>query len=120
MKKLITSITILIVSITVGWAQNGSVGMSWSAAPAPAAHSVFVSPHSSKQYLDSVSAAWKKDSIVLEFSKLKYDASGKLVKVKGSVVANLKGSHTSGTFSSNNLKGIDIRVGRPGIEIKGE
>lgn len=119
MKKILAGITVFTIFTTVGWAQQGSVGMNWSADPSTTMHNVFISKHTTKEYLDSVSAAWKKDGIVLQFTELKYNAGG-LTTVKGTVRYK-SGNHPKGTFSKSNLKkGIDIRIDNSSVSINGE
>jgi hypothetical protein len=82
---------------------------------------LIISPRSTQQHLDSVKTAWGKDSIDLEFSKLKYDDSGKLIKIKGTVTANIRGGNASAKFSSENLKSLEIKVNdRPSVSVKGQ
>lgn len=118
MKKLLASIIILLVSINMIYAQttksasNGKL-RTWA---------ITLNPQTKKQYLDSVITAWKKDSIVLSFSKLDYNAAGKLVKVKGSVNVTSRGHHASGTFApEKDLVSLLIKVtDGPGVTIEGK
>jgi hypothetical protein len=116
MKKLLASIIILLVSINMICAQT--------AKPATKGNlrtwAITISPQTKKQYLDSVITAWNKDSIVLSFSKLDYNAAGKLVKVKGSVNVTSRGHHASGTFApEKDLVSVEIKVtDGPGVSIE--
>ena len=82
--------------------------------------SLIITPATTKNYLDSIAAIWKKENIDLNISKLKYDG-GTLVKIKGSVTINTKaGNHASGEFKSENLASIQIKVNdSPNVSIKG-
>ncbi len=80
-----------------------------------------ITPGTSKNHLDSVSTQWKRENISLDFSKLKYDNSGNLIKIKGTVdITNKAGNHASGEFKSENLSSIQIKVDdSPNVSIKG-
>jgi hypothetical protein len=99
MKKLLAGIIVFALSITFVWPHTNkqSTRHSWV---------LTITPLSSKHYLDSIATAWKKDNIVLKFSKLQYKANGKLIQVRGSIVVNGKGE----VFGSDKLETIKIRV----------
>ena len=115
MKKILSAIFLFTVSIPFVWSQNSETLFSGG-------HKTWtldITPQTKKHYLDSVSTVWKKDSIELKFTILKYDSKGTLVKVKGSVNYTIKGSHVSGTFGPDFKKPIEIKVDdRPGVSIK--
>ena len=69
-----------------------------------------ITPKCRKTYLDSVAAAWAKDSIILTFTKMKYSLKGNVVSVAGSVVINVKGGKASGSFECNRLQSEEIKV----------
>ncbi len=80
-----------------------------------------ITPHTSMHALDSVSQAWKKDSIGFTISKLEYNDAWKLIKVKGALTCLKKGTHVSGTFGSDSLVSYTIKMDdSPSVEIKGK
>jgi|GEM_PF-1432801 len=116
MKKLAVNASILVLSCLLIISKPAR-----NLVESKAAHNwiLVISPQTSKQHLDSVKTAWEKDNILLEFSNLKYDDSGKLVKIKGIVTNNTGGDHASANFSSENLKLLEIKVDdSPSISIK--
>jgi hypothetical protein len=113
MKRILTSIIILIGSITLAWSQ----------APTSGTHTwvLNITPHSSKHSLDSVTAEWAKNNIVLKFTKLQYIKNGTLQKVKGSVDVNANGTKASATFGSDKLESWEIKVtDKPSVSVKGK
>jgi hypothetical protein len=119
MKKLMATLIFFAVSNTFVLAQTTK-----HAAKSHLRHWVLnITPDSKKTYLDSVAAAWKKDSIDLKFSVLKYDNNGKLVKFKGSVEIKRRNGedHASGTFDNDEFKSVQVEVDDgPGVDIKGK
>ena len=117
MKKLMTIFIFVAVSSTMVLAQTTK-----PVAKTHLRHWVLnITPDSKKPYLDSVVAAWKKDNIDLKFSVLNYDASGKLVKFKGSVEIKIRDDHASGTFDNEEFKSVHLEVDNgPGVDIKGK
>lgn len=80
---------------------------------------LIVTSQSKKQYIDSVTAAWKKDSIDLNFSELKYDAEGTLIKVKGTVYYTHNGSNVNGSFGPESPGPLTIKLDdRPSIDLR--
>jgi hypothetical protein len=117
MKKLLTSILILAASITTGWSQASQ----HSAAKAKKTWVLVITPQSTKHTLDSVIMAWEKQNVDLQFSKLKYDASGKLVEIKGFVSIKANGTFANATFGSKSLESFEIKVNDgPGVSVKGQ
>jgi hypothetical protein len=114
MKKLLASIILFGISITIGWSQSAKPSTvctkrSWV---------LVITPQTKKQYIDSVTTAWKADSINLKFSKLEYNDKGILVKIKGSVDV---GGSPSGSFQSDNLVSYEIKIEDvPELNIKGK
>ena len=105
------------LSITLGLSQNTKLinpvnQRTWT---------VLITPKTTKQYLDSITTTWKKDSIILKFSTLEYNTKGKLIKVKGSVEITSKGQHASGTFGPiNKLESLEIKLNDgPSVFLKG-
>lgn len=118
MKKLAVSTSILILSSILIMSKparsfvESKGGRNWV---------LIISPRTTQQHLDSIKTAWGKDSIILEFSKLNYDDSGKLIKIKGTVSANMRGGNASAKFSSENLKSLEIKVDdRPSVSVNGQ
>jgi hypothetical protein len=115
MKKLLASIILFGISITMAWSQSAKPSVvctkrSWV---------LVITPQTKKQYIDSVATAWKADSINLKFSKLEYNDKGLLVKIKGSV--DINGGLPSSTFGSDNLVSYEIKVeDRPELSVKGK
>jgi ABC-type glycerol-3-phosphate transport system substrate-binding protein len=118
MKKLMASLIFVVVSSTMVLAQTTKP----TAKKSSLRHWVLnITPDSKKTYLDSVVAAWKKDNIDLKFSTLNYDASGKLIKFKGSVEIKVRDDKASGTFDDEEFKSVRVEVDDgPGVDIKGK
>ena len=114
MKKRMACTIAFTIYITLAWAQTSK--------PLTETHwgwVVTITPQTTKHYLDSVTTAWQKDSIVLKFSTLKYNAQGKLIKVKGSINVTAKGRHASGTFAPDKLESLEIKASdSPGVSIR--
>ncbi len=110
MKKLLTGTVLFLFAITTGWSQTAA--HKWS---------LFITPDSKKHSLDSVVAAWKKDGIDLQFTKLEYNKTGKLIKIQGTVNYTSKGNPVSGKFESENLESYEIKLtDKPTIHLKGK
>jgi hypothetical protein len=113
MKKLLTGIALLTISLGTAFAQqsNSVSRHTWI---------LDITPKTHKAYLDSVSAAWKAHGIMLTFSTLEYNNQGQLVNVKGSVSEQVSGrSNVNGTFSSDKQKTIEIKVtDSPSVDIR--
>jgi hypothetical protein len=108
MKKLLASSLILMGSITLGWSQHsGGSAHAWD---------LKITPESSKDHLDSVATAWKKDGIDLEFSKLEYNDKGKLVKIAATLKTKSTGDGPGGSFKSDDLKSEEIKVTKQGAK----
>jgi hypothetical protein len=106
MKKRMAGI--IIFAISISWAlcqtrESSTKGnhRTWN---------LVITPQTQKHSLDSVATAWRKDSIVLKFSKLEYSAEGRLMKIKGSVAIMGNEKKPSGTFSSDSLKTFNIHL----------
>ena len=117
MKKLLASIRFLAGSITAGWSQTAQ----HTKAKATKTWVLVITPQSTKHMLDSVLMAWDKQNVDLKFSTLKYDASGKLVEVKGFVAIKANGTFADATFGSESLQSIEVKVDNsPGVSVKGK
>lgn len=115
MKKRMAGIIIFTISTTLAWSQT----------PQPPASNthwewvLVITPQTTKHYLDSVITTWRKDSIILNFSMLKYNGQGKLVKVKGTINVTAKGRHASGTFAPDKLESFEIKANDgPGVSLR--
>jgi hypothetical protein len=114
MKKLLTGIILIAASATSVMAQSAGTDnhRTWT---------LVITPATTKHTLDSVASAWRQESINLKFDKLNYSSSGKLTQVKGSVYVKMNAGPASGTFESDNLRSIEIKIDdRPGVSIKGK
>ena len=91
------------------------------AAPAGPKTWVFnITPQTTIHDFDSVTMAWKKDSIALKFTKLEFTDAGKLLKIKGAMNIMPKGT-PSGTFASDSLYSYKLEVNnRESISISGK
>jgi len=79
-----------------------------------------ITPQTTIHDIDSVTMAWKKDTIELKITKLEYSDNGKLLKVKGSMKVMPKGT-PSGTFSSDSLVNWKLEVdNKQGIILSGK
>jgi len=108
MKKRMAFLIIFVFSISLGWAQKPKPSITKSYHT----WNLTITPQTKKHYLDSVSAAWKKDSIDLKFSKLQYDDKGRLMIVSGSVNFMSKNKPLGGTFIQDSvfLRPIQIKL----------
>jgi hypothetical protein len=115
MKKILIILAIFTVSDTLVLAQTAKHAKGLH-------HWVLnINPDTKKSYLDSVVSAWKKDTIDLKFSALKYDAEGKLAKFKGSVEIRRREDHASGTFDNDEYTSVRVEVDDgPGVDITGK
>lgn len=107
MKKLLSAITIFTLSITLGWSQSAPPAVKNAARNS---WSFVITPQTTKHSLDSLKMAWAKESIDLNFTKLKYNTSGKLEQVKGSVAIKANGHYATATFNSESLESFTIKV----------
>ena len=112
MKKLLTGIALLTISLATAFAQqsNSMNHHTWV---------LDITSKTQKAYLDSVSSAWKVNGITLTFTTLKYK-DGQLVNVKGTVSEQVSGkNNVSGTFSSDKQKTIEITMtDKPSVDIR--
>jgi hypothetical protein len=106
-------------TVNTGNSANGSIRTNSYNSGVNHKWSLVITPSTTKSYLDSIQAQWKRKNIDLNISTLKYDA-GNLVKIKGSVTINTKaGNHASGEFKSENPVAIKIKVDdSPNVIIK--
>jgi ABC-type glycerol-3-phosphate transport system substrate-binding protein len=115
MKKLLTSAAFLtVVGLTAcnQPAKTETADAHWSM-------TLDVTPNSSKHALDSVAAAWAKDSVTLKFTNLKYDSLNKLTKFEGTVNVISKGRNVDATFSEDSSRSMEINVDdNPGVFVK--
>ncbi len=116
MNKLLTSITLaLLLSII---ACNESPKMTIPQGPKTWVFNI--TPQTSIHDIDSVTLAWKKDSIALKFTKLEFTDAGKLIKIKGAMNIMPKGT-PGGTFTSDSLSSYKLEVdNRESISISGK
>jgi hypothetical protein len=117
MKKLLSGIAIFAVSVTLAFAQDTKTSATTSTSRRT--WSLTITPQTKKHSLDSVKTAWAKDNVVLKFTKLEYSAKGSLMKVEGSVAIKANNSHASGTFTSDNVESVEIKLDdKPSVSIK--
>jgi len=128
MKKLMAFSIIFAFSITLVLAQtpqpsNGSVVIQTANPSATTPHRIWnlvITTKTTKRHLDSVSAAWKKDSIDLKFTKLQYK-KGKLMILSGSVNFMSKDKQPSAMFTQDSiyLHPLQIKLNdKPGVFIR--
>ncbi|HTB30427.1 MAG TPA: hypothetical protein VK808_00265 [Bacteroidia bacterium] len=69
-----------------------------------------ITSKTSKNNLDSLTAALAKDSIDLKFSKVEFDSTGRLSKIAGTL--NFIGKKMSGSFTSDSIvkKPFEIKL----------
>ncbi len=73
-----------------------------------------------KHQLDSVSAAWAKDSIDFKITKFENDSTGKLAKVAGDIKMTFVKAGMSGSFNSDSIKWKPFKIkmsNQPRIEL---
>ena len=115
MKKFSSFIIIVAASISMGFAQEAKK------AEAKNTWTFAITPNTKKAAIDSVIAAWRKNSIDFRIAKLNYDATGKLTQIVGNIDIKANGSHASATFKSQDLKAFKIVVDdSPAVSVAGK
>lgn len=116
MKKLIAGIMLFAAS-TIFLAEATSL----PPARAYRTWTLTITHATSKAYVDSISKAWKKDSIKLDVSKMEVGSGGILSKIKGTVSICSMGNTAKEEFDYKDIKYCKIRIDNsPHITVEGK
>jgi hypothetical protein len=105
MKKLMASIAVLVISITLALSQSQKP----ASTNTPNSWDIVITPQTTIHQLDSLMTKLKRENAFLGFSELGYNSNGNLMKIKGSVNIHKKDGLPSDTFTSDNLESFEIK-----------